>query len=81
MMKNPNFEFDKTNLILEVENCIRLNPGEKSLNSLLKILKKMTFDNLNGGLSYFIVDSFSGTCKIGEKAILFEKKYMNQNQE
>jgi len=80
MIKKRNFEFDKANLILEVENCMRLYPNEKSLNSLLTILKKMTFENTNGGLSHFIVDSFSGTYVIGEKAILFEKKYMNQNQ-
>lgn len=80
-MKKEKFETDKSNLILEIENCIQLNSDEKNLKSLLKILKTMTFDNLNGELSYFIVDSFSGNYEIGEKAILFEKKYTNQYQE
>lgn len=78
MKKNQYFEFDKNNLILEVENSLRLNPSHKSLSSLLTILRKMTTETLDGGLSHFIVDSFSGNYEIGEKAILFEKKYMKR---
>lgn len=75
MENHPYFETDKSRLLKEIEEKIILFPEDKTLNTLLTQIKSSSPENLNGGLSYFVVESLSKLYDIGEKTILFEKKY------
>ena len=77
MKNNKCFEKDKKEIILEIEEAIKVFPENKNLQKLLNIVERTTSKNINGGLSYFIVDSFSGNYELGEKIIRFEQKYRN----
>jgi len=77
-LKNKyHFEEDKKELILKIEEQIKLFPENNNLQKLSELIQRSTLQKFDGGLSYFIVDSFSGNYELGEEVIRFEKRFMN----
>ena len=77
LKNNQHFEEDKKEIMLKIKEEKKLFPENNSLQKLLELIERSTLQNFDGGLSYFVVDSFSGNYELGEKIIRFEKRFMN----